>query len=88
LGESLLEEGLLGGHSGHTVRSFVTECRVEEDELIVESGGVPPEAALRSAPATHCETRDEGTEVARFRAYSRRRESGSCGRSSDTSAPA
>src|SRR5450759_651697 len=53
----------------------------------VESGGVPPETARRSTPATHSGTRDEDTEAARFQAYSRKRESGSCCRSSDTSAP-
>jgi hypothetical protein len=33
-GESLLSKGLLGEHCGHTIRSFVAERRVEEDELL------------------------------------------------------
>ena len=33
-GESLLREGLLGEHCGHTIRPLVTERWIEQDELL------------------------------------------------------
>ena len=33
-GESLLREGLLGEHCGHTIRSLFAEGWIEEDELL------------------------------------------------------
>src|ERR1035437_4167008 len=50
-------------------------------------GGVLPEIDLRSTPARHSGTPDEGTGAAKLRAYSRRRESGFCCRATDPSVP-